>query len=78
MKLSDVKDNHFYKIVSFGTLSKDEILYFYEQGIIEGENLKVEHSINTSKSIIIIKIEDNIFAFNKKLANKIEVEENYV
>lgn len=75
MHLNNIEPKKQYKIINFGNLNKEEILYFYEQGIIEGEHVRLDNTIKTSKNIIIIEIDNNYYSFNKKFAKEIEVEE---
>ncbi len=75
MKLINAIVGKEYKIVNFGNLQEDEIINFYEQGIIEEEVITLNNSFKTSKNILIVNIENNSYAFKTKYANEIEIKE---
>ena len=75
MKLVQAKKGKTYQIINFGKLNKDIVMSFYEQGIIEGELITLKLDINIKKSITLIIIDGNVYAFNKKYAKEITVEE---
>ncbi len=75
MKLKEVKSSKFYEIINFGDISKEELLEFYEQGVIEGEYIKLKDDIKLKSKINLFEIDGNIFSINNAYLDKIEVEE---
>ncbi len=75
MKLKEIKSSKFYEIVNFGDISKEELLEFYEQGVIEGEYIKLKDDIKLKSKINLFEIDGNIFSINNTYLDKIEVEE---
>ncbi len=75
MKLKEVKSSKFYEIINFGDISKEELLEFYEQGVIEGEYIKLKDDIKLKSKINLFEIDGNVFSINNAYLDKIEVEE---
>ncbi len=75
MKLNDVKSYKKYQIISFGDITKEEVLSFYEQGVIEGEIIKKKEDIKVNSKINLYEIDGNLFSINNHYLTKIEVEE---
>ncbi len=75
MKLKEIKSSKFYEIINFGDISKEELLEFYEQGVIEGEYIKLKDDIKLKSKINLFEIDGNIFSINNTYLDKIEVEE---
>ncbi len=77
MKLNNIKNNLTYKIINFGNLNNDKVNIFYEQGIIEGETLSKNIDLKINKNTLLLKVDDKLYAINKRYTQEIEVQECY-
>ncbi len=75
MKLKDIISGKKYQIISFGDIRKEEVLSFYEQGVIEGEIIKKKDDIKVNSKINLYEIDGNLFSINNHYLKIIEVEE---
>lgn len=77
MFLSEAVAGKKYKVKNFGKIKEEEVLNFYEQGFIEGEEISVKDDIKTISKISLFRIDGNVFSINTSFTKEIEVEEIY-
>ncbi len=75
MKLKDIEKSKVYEIVNFGKMNKEQLLDFYEQGVLEGEKIKLKDDIKLNSKVNLYEVDGNIFSINKLYLEMIEVEE---
>ncbi len=75
MKLKDIEKSKVYEIVNFGKMNQEQLLDFYEQGVLEGEKIKLKDDIKLNSKVNLYELDGNIFSINKLYLEMIEVEE---
>ncbi len=75
MKLTDMQENKFYIVTSYGNLSDEEITELNQIGFILGEEISIGTKVNCIKQVCMFNIENTVYSINSKYIEEIRIEE---
>ncbi len=75
MKLTEMQEEKFYEVTSYGNLNETEIIELNQVGFIQGEIISLGTKINCIKNVCMFSIENTLYSINRKYIEEVQVEE---